>query len=338
MIRDQVLIGDVLSQLRTLPDGIFATCVTSPPYYGLRSYLPDGHPDKAHEIGTEDNPDEYVEKLVNVFREVRRVLRDDGTLWLNIGDSYANDGKWGGYTGGKHAKALHGNTGIGRGKKRTGLKPKDLIGIPWMLAFALRADGWWLRSEVIWEKPNAKPEAVKDRPTRSHEHVFLLTKSQDYFYDHEAIKEPVGSWIEKDKRYQEGAEETERNPDEPSRFAPLGPPIAGLSRKPATHRNKRSVWAINTKPFTGAHFAVFPPELPEVCIKAGSRLGDLVLDPFSGSGTTLSVAKQLRRDYVGIEVNPDYLSLIAERVGPVVARNEQEDLLAFSEEMGRGPV
>lgn len=181
----QIITGDALEVLKTIPDACCSTCVTSPPYYGLRNYGEEG------QIGLEETPGEYIERLVEVFREVRRVLKNDGTLWLNIGDSYANDGKWGGSSGGKHAKALHGKTGVGRRKKHTGLKPKDLIGIPWLLAFALRADGWHLRADIIWQKPNAMPESVKDRPTRAHEYVFLLSKSVRYYYNAEAIKEPA---------------------------------------------------------------------------------------------------------------------------------------------------
>lgn len=265
-----MLQGDVLEQLKKLPEGCIQTCVCSPPYYALRSYLPTDHPDKAKEVGIEKTPTEYVSRLVEVFAEVRRVLRPDGTLWLNLGDSYANDGKWGGKTGGKHAKDLHGATDIGRAKKRTGLKPKDLIGIPWAVAFALREEGWWLRSEVIWAKGNPMPEAVQDRPTRAHETVFLLTKSQDYFYDSDAIREPVGNWVDGDPRYQPGAEEQERNLEEPSRHATPGKPVTGLSRKPVTSRNKRDVWTLNNKPYKGAHFATMPEELARLCILAGS--------------------------------------------------------------------
>ena len=212
-MRNAILFGDCLDQLKRVPDGHVQTCVTSPPYYGLRDYGTTG------QLGIEPSPELYVSNLVEVFREVRRVLRDDGTLWLNVGDSYANDLKWGGATGGKHAKALHGNTGVGRSRKDTGLAPKNLIGIPWMTAFALRADGWLLRSEVIWHKPNAMPEPVHDRPSKSHEHVFLFTKGPTYFYDDLAIQEKA------------------------------------LSEKNGK-RNRRSVWSINTQAYKAAHFAV----------------------------------------------------------------------------------
>jgi len=187
----KILHGDCRGVLDSLPEQSVQCCVTSPPYWGLRSYLPDDDPLKVHEIGSEPTVDEWVDVMVDVFRRVRRVLRDDGTLFLNLGDSYANDGKWGGSTGGKHVAALHGNTGIGRAKRVTGLKPKDLIGQPWMVAFALRADGWWLRQEIIWDKANPMPESARDRCTKSHEHVFLLTKSERYFWNFDAVQEPV---------------------------------------------------------------------------------------------------------------------------------------------------
>ncbi len=362
MQRDVVLFGDALSVLKELPDNTFQLCVTSPPFWNLRDYgtgtweggdplcqhlvrqstnaqsstLGGGKKTVGHsqegfrgscrrcgakridvQIGLESTPEEYIGRLVEIFREVRRVLTDTGVMFVNIGDSYySSDDNHGGHL------------------RVAGLKVKDLVGVPWMLAFALRSDGWWLRSEVIWLKPNAKPEAVKDRPTRAHEHVFLLSKSPNYFYDAEAVQEPAGAWVKNDKRYHEGAEEIPRDPNEPSRHAVLGPPVAGLSRKPASHRNRRSVWSINTKSYRGYHRAAFPPELPEVCIKAGSRPGDLVLDPFAGSGTTLAVAKQLRRGFVGIELNHEYGPLIQDRLEPIQARNEQEDLTALAEEMG----
>lgn len=396
--RNRVLQGDALSMLRTLPDGIVQTCVTSPPYWGLRDYGHEG------QIGLEDTPEAYVNHLVEVFREVRRVLREDGTLWLNIGDSYANDGKWGGSTGGKHVAALHGNTAVGRKQRNTGLKPKDLVGIPWRVAFALQADGWWLRAENIWAKPNVMPESVTDRTTRAHEHVFLFAKAERYFYDADAIREPFLGQNEHDRTG--------------GRYAPPGQQVHTGSREAGAYnpagRNKRSVWTITPKPYKGAHFAVFPPELPEVCIKAGTsergccsncgapyrrttkrperpvvreevqkneRDGGMtaehgiertgmshfkynewlkenppqtvgwdpsckceagvvpcvVLDPFSGSGTTLAVAKGLRRDYLGIELNPGYIGLIEERLRPAeehAAERSGFDLAMDLEEEG----
>jgi DNA modification methylase len=292
----RILIGDCLEVLCGLPDGVAQTCVTSPPYYGLRDYGCAG------QIGLEATPDAYVARLVDVFREVRRVLRDDGTLWLNLGDSYASDSKWGGATGGKHVKALHGEAGAGRGKRQTGMKDKDLIGIPWMVAFALRADGWWLRQDIIWHKPNPMPESVGDRCTKAHEYVFLLTKSARYFYDSAAI-----------------AEEAERG-DAGSRFDQGKTAQHQLDRQASGariddgRRNARSVWPIATQPFRGAHFAIMPPALAERCIKAGSRPGDMVLDPFGGAGTTGLVADRLGRSATLIELNQEYARLARERI------------------------
>lgn len=324
----KVLGGDALEQLRTLPDASVQTCITSPPYWGLRNYGVDG------QIGMEPTPEAYVERLVSVFREVRRVLRDDGTAWVVMGDSYANDAKWGGSTGGKHAKALHGQP-VGRGKRQTGLKPKDLVGIPWRVAFALQADGWWLRSDVIeevelycpcgcgfsleeriwryapdrdliWAKNNAMPESVTDRPTRSHEYVFLLAKAERYYYDAEAIHEaPQGDGR---KRGPKSVRTTTGVPGQS--------PHGGLQKQDkqrAQGRNKRDVWTVATRPYAGAHFATFPEALVEPMILAGCPVGGTVLDPFAGSGTTLAVANQLGRHAIGIELNPKYVALIHER-------------------------
>lgn len=312
----QIITSDALEVLKTIPDACCSTCVTSPPYYGLRNYGEEG------QIGLEETPGEYIERLVEVFREVRRVLKNDGTLWLNIGDSYANDGKWGGSSGGKHAKALHGKTGVGRRKKHTGLKPKDLIGIPWLLAFALRADGWHLRADIIWQKPNAMPESVKDRPTRAHEYVFLLSKSVRYYYNAEAIKEPAvgfpGSQNPNARRrgntktFRGGNAYTHDQAAENS--ASVERESHGLVPNETGKRNRRTVWTIATRPYKGAHFATFPEELARPCILAGSRPGDTVLDPFSGSGTTGAVAVQEGRDYIGIEINPEYIKLSEQRI------------------------
>ena len=311
-------------------------CVTSPPYFGLRSYLPDDSPDKPMEIGLEETPDQYIARMVEVFRAVRDVLADDGTLWLNIGDSYANDGKWGGSSGGKHAKALHGNTSIGRTKVTTGLKPKDLIGSPWMLAFALRADGWYLRQDIIWHKPNPMPESVRDRCTKAHEYVFLLSKSERYFIDPEGMKEPAvkgaaGSEFHTGKTaaHQLGRASTKPRKQNSTNdsFVPGATAHGGLhregsEREPET-RNRRSVWTVATRPYKGAHFATFPPALIEPCILAGSRPGDIVLDCFMGSGTTAAVALQHGRQYLGCELNPAYQPLqdarIATSVGSLFA-------------------
>lgn len=294
----RIITGDCIETLRTLPDGAAQCCVTSPPYYGLRDY---GH---AGQIGLEETPDAYVARLVDVFREVRRVLRDDGTLWLNLGDSYASDSKWGGSTGGKHVKALHGDAGAGRGKRCTGLKDKDLIGIPWMVAFALRADGWFLRSDIIWHKPNPMPESARDRPTKAHEYVFLLTKSARYFYDAAAIAE--------DALQPEG----EARITAQHKQAAIGQNQTGSlgTNQGAATRNARTVWTIATQPYSGAHFATMPPDLAERCIKAGSKAGDTILDPFGGAGTTGLVADRLGRGAILCELNPAYAVLASERI------------------------
>jgi DNA modification methylase len=289
----------------------------------------------AGQLGLERTPDEYVARLTGVFAEVRRVLRDDGTLWLNLGDSYANDGKWGGSSGGKHVTALHGQHaagGLGRGKRKTGLKPKDLVGIPWRVAFALQADGWYLRCDIVWDKPTAMPESVTDRPTRSHEYVFLLSKSLRYHYDASAVAEPVAatqlgrvradvvggaSHVERGQhskggtyrgssfnRGKTGVNGNGRNQPDERRRDPIG--LSDL-------KNARSVWRIATKPFSEAHFATMPVELAQRCIRAGSKAGDCVLDPFAGAGTTLLAATGLARRAIGIELNPEYAAMAVRR-------------------------
>jgi DNA modification methylase len=306
------------------------------------------------QIGLEATPEAYVAKLVAVFREVRRVLRDDGTVWLNLGDSYA------GGAGGRsdNEKSRCGDGGgdpgtirIGEGKhsgKRIpndieNLKPKDLIGIPWRVAFALQADGWWLRSDIIWHKPNPMPESVTDRCTKSHEYIFLLTKSAKYFYDAEAAKEPatsdrpdmatkgirtglayLGQGLQDNSIKTSGEDRSKRDSfkRENSKRAEVFPGQSmgthRMEREESTWdiatRNRRSVWTISTKPFKEAHFATFPPEIPEICIKAGSKVGDTVLDPFSGAGTTGLVAEKLGRKFIGIELNPTYVSMSESRI------------------------
>lgn len=286
---------DALAFFRSMPTESVQTIVTSPPYYGLRDYGVDG------QLGLEDTPQAYVAALVEIFHEARRVLRDDGTLWLNLGDSYANDDKWGGATGGKHVRALHGDSIIGPGKRDTGLAPKNLMMIPARVAIALQDDGWILRSDIIWHKPNPMPESVKDRPTSAHEHLFLLAKSGRYYYDADAIAEPSATGFNGSSFTSDYDIETK-------------PGLGMVERVDHDTRNRRNVWTIPTQPYSGAHFAVFPPKLIEPCILAGSKPGDVVCDPFMGSGTTALVAVKHGRKYTGCEINPEYHRLIAERL------------------------
>ena len=292
-----------MSLLCQMPPSCIHTCVTSPPYFGLRDYGVEG------QIGLEETPDAYVNKLVGVFREVRRVLRDDGTLWLNLGDSYNNqpagNKKPSGFSQTRPSR-ISGNgdqetVNTGRSLVR-GMKPKDLIGIPWRVAFALQADGWYLRQDIIWHKPNPMPESVKDRCTKAHEYIFLLSKSAKYYFDSEAIQEPTVDGNTKPRSFRKsGADSTLRN-DTANQYIPRDV------------RNKRDVWTITTKPFKGAHFATFPPDLIEPCVLAGCPVGGVVLDPFAGSGTTLQVAVKNGRYGLGLELNPDYIKLIHERM------------------------
>jgi DNA modification methylase len=301
-----VHVGDCIAVLQTLPEFHFQTCVTSPPYFGLRDYQVDG------QIGMEQTPDAYVAKLVEVFREVRRVLRDDGTLWLNLGDSYT------GYHGNKNSimpsSATNGWTNGTNENMRTttanlpGMKPKDLLGIPWRVAFALQKDGWWLRSAIVWNKPNPMPESVKDRPTSAYEMVFLLAKSEKYFYDADAVKENALTPNRKrEKRNGESAVDTK---------------MRGYGSHCGTEggtRNARNVWTIATQPFKGAHFATMSPELARRCILASCPEGGSVLDPFGGAGTTGLVAGGLNRRATLIELNSDYANIARSRLGHLVA-------------------
>lgn len=334
-----ILEGDSLETLKGLPACSVQCVVTSPPYYGLRDYGVDG------QIGLEPTPEAYVETLVKLFREVRRVLKDDGTLWLNLGDSY-----WGGKGQSSQAwstehqdrntlqKSQHQITGKGETRPTDGkhpvIKPKDLIGIPWMVAFALRADGWYLRQDIIWAKPNPMPESVTDRCTKSHEYIFLFSKSKVYYYDQEAIKEPAA--IESLERLQRGVSENHKNVNGAPGQTPhsMNKPRLNVKRggfdgktnsmvgreafrKSVEMRNKRSVWTVTTKAYKGAHFATFPPELIEPCILAGSREGDVVLDPFNGSGTSGEVSIKNNRHYIGCELNPKYIKLTHRRLSKV---------------------
>lgn len=308
-----------------LPDQSVQCIITSPPYWGLRDYGVAG------QLGLEKTPEEYISKMVAVFREAHRVLKNNGTLWVNIGDSYASVGKWGGSSGGKHAKGLHGETGIGRTKRDYGdLKSKDLVGIPWMLAFALRSDGWYLRQDIIWAKPNPKPESVTDRCTRSHEFIFMFSKSAKYLYDHRAIKTEALNPQDDIRRIAGATIDGKSAPNEQRNGIRRSDKLRGHLRRHAGFNdrwdnmtsaeqqsggaNKRSVWTIATKGFKEAHFAVFPPELIVDPIKAGTRPGDIVLGPFSGSGTTCLVAGLHGRKFIGLELNPDYIAISENRL------------------------
>lgn len=295
-----IRVGDCRAEMQQMDAESVQTCVTSPPYWGLRDYGDD------NQLGLEKTPEAYVANMVDVFQEVKRVLKPDGTLWLNLGDSYSGSGKGPAGNLGKTHNERH-MEGKHSAIVPDGLKPKDLVGIPWRVAFALQADGWYLRSDIIWHKPNPMPESVTDRPTKAHEYMFLLAKSKSYYYDHEAIKQPVKQdWGTRDrtdgKYHNEGSGLT---------------PHSGLE-KSYELANKRSVWTVPTKPYAGAHFAVFPPELIEPCILAGAPQGGVVLDPFGGSGTTGMVANKLGRKAVLIELNPDYVEQIKARTSQAV--------------------
>lgn len=340
-------LGDCRDVMRTLPPQSVNTCISSPPYFGLRDYGVAG------QIGMEQVPDClgwatgarcgacFVCVLVDVYREVRRVLRDDGTCWVNLGDSYANDGKWGGSTGGKHAKALHGDTAIGRGKRHTGIPPKNLMMMPARVALALQADGWYLRQDIIWAKPNPMPESVTDRCTKSHEYIFLLAKSPKYYFDAAAIKEPVTqSTVARLAQNVDAQHGSDRVPgktngpmkavrskrdsfkrDNSKRSAVIPGQTAGTHRPDRDEsawdvdtRNKRSVWTVATQPYREAHFATFPPALIEPCVLAGCPVGGTVLDPFGGSGTTGEVSENLGRASILIELSPSYVGIAADRI------------------------
>lgn len=333
---NQIIHGNALEVLRQLPDESVNCVVTSPPYWGLRDYEVEG------QLGLEKSPEEYILKIVELFHEVRRVLRDDGTLWLNLGDTYAGNRSY------QVPDTKHCDVGNFRGmtvsRRRddapcprsdilvSGLMPKNLIGIPWRIAFALQADSWYLRSDIIWNKPNCMPESCKDRPTKAHEYIFLLSKSKKYYYDFEAIKEPgkeesgpsvagwntgtgphdavdwatAGKWSKQDPQAA-----SHRLADNVKRARARG----GYHDNPfGPTRNKRTVWTIPTYPFSAAHFATFPPELARTCILAGCPEGGIVLDPFMGAGTTGMVATMLGRHYIGIELNPEYIRMAEDRI------------------------
>ena len=298
----EIIKGDCLQSLKKLKDQSINTCVTSPPYWGLRNYN-----DEEKQLGMEETPEEFVDNLVKVFREVKRVLRDDGTVWLNLGDSYSSGGRTT-----TTNQSLRGDKdyGVTRPKPSKGIKPKDLIGIPWRVALALQQDGWYLRQDIIWHKPNPMPESVKDRCTKAHEYIFLLSKNVKYYFDNEAIKEDC---VGKDERkwsdsYEKAASikqgETNANIKRTKRYSKDG----------NFKRNKRSVWTVTTKPFRGAHFATFPMDLIEPCVLAGCPVGGTVLDPFAGSGTTGVVAAGYDRDAILLELNEDYIQLALDRM------------------------
>lgn len=302
---NEIRIGDALHELRGMPSNSVHVCVTSPPYWNMRDYGIDG------QMGLEKTPHEYVKKMVELFREVRRVLKDDGTLWLNLGDSYCGGGNYRGNKSTLSSKQASNRGAVGQNAKFEAnnyksetIKPKDLIGIPWRVAFGLQEDGWYLRQDIIWAKPNPMPESVTDRCTKSHEYLFLLSKSPRYYFDHEAIKEPSKHGVKPagNKRQPNAGRITKEGwALDPKRSVPQ-------------FRNRRSVWAVVPQPFRGAHFATFPPNLIEPCILAGSREGDLVLDPFSGAGTTGVVCKRTGRNFIGIELNPTYAEMAIKRI------------------------
>ena len=309
---DYIINNDALHALQELPEESVNCCVTSPPYYGLRDYGNDA------QIGREETPEQYIERLTEVFRELYRVLRPDGTFWLNIADTYCGTGSKAGHSDPKNPKGRNGQQ-VALNHKAPGCKQKDLIGIPWLLAFALRREGWYLRSDIIWQKNNPMPESCKDRPTRCYEHIFLLTKSKKYYYDAAAIAEPTAPTTA--ARYKGGRSAKSKYAEE----VPGQGKVQGLNRARSggyyddalipQFRNKRDIWLINTVPYKGGHFAAYPPKLAETCILAGCPKGGIVLDPFLGSGTTAAVAKQLDRHYIGIELNAEYCALARARIG-----------------------
>lgn len=371
-LANSIITGDSLTVLRTLPDESVQCCITSPPYWGLRNYGVGG------QLGLEKTPEEYTAKMVEIFREVRRVLKPDGTLWLNLGDSYAS-GKGTCYNPGggesslgKERKEENAHP-LDRGNKSTleasGLKPKDLVGIPWMVAFALRADGWYLRSDIIWSKPNPMPESVTDRPTKAHEYIFLMSKSARYYYNANAIKEPASepvtmTWEQRKAEGEQMRHGISQNSGALNRkaspvprgwdtstgngghiklegnYKPLPETQANIRKKRDKQRghsrrhagfndrwdemeraeqcsgmrNVRSVWTIATQPFKEAHFATYPQELVKRCLMAGTKEGDMILDPFMGSGTTAVVARNAGRHYLGIELNPAYIEMAEKRL------------------------
>jgi len=330
-IKNTIIQGDSLEVLRQIPDESIDCVITSPPYWGLRDYGHDG------QIGLEKTPEEFVGKLVALFSEVKRCLKKEGTLWLNLGDSYAGSGKGSNSDGTPHPATLTGKQGTHKGTtdglhipqkaKDIGLKSKDLVGIPWRVAFALQSDGWYLRQDIIWHKPNPMPESVTDRCTKAHEYIFLLTKSAKYYYDNDAIKE-------------DAVDEWNSAKDFSSREKLCSPEIGkganlqlmrtrgfGTFHPDAvnTKRNKRSVWTVTVKPFNESHFATFPQDLIEPCVLAGCPENGIILDPFMGAGTTGLVAYKNNRNYIGVELNPAYIQIAEKRI-----QQEKDKLALFN--------
>lgn len=311
----QLLIGDAMTQVRTLPQASIDTCITSPPFWGLRHYLPRTHPHKNVELGQEATPQEYITRLVAVFREVKRVLRPEGTLWVNIGDAYAGSGRgaW------AHPSAAVKETYVPQPGATRHLRPdrppKNLLMLPARFALAMQDDGWILRSDIIWHKPNGLPSSVKDRPTSSYEHIFLFSQQPQYYYDARAIAEPAvvgdnGSYFDRGKT---GETHANQGKDRREKSVPSTRNKRDVWREEVADNEIPAVWSVSTAAYRGAHFAVWPQKLVEIMIVAGCPSGGTVLDPFAGSGTTLAVANRLGRHAVGIELNPDYAPLIAER-------------------------
>ena len=310
----KIILGDCITGMKTLPDGCVHTCITSPPYFGLRDYSGGDS-----ELGQEETVDGYVKNMVEVFREVRRILRDDGTLWLNLGDTYAANRTYQVRQSVQGEYCTNDERYGGRGSKvPEGLKPKDLIGIPWRVAFALQADGWYLRQDIIWHKPNPMPESMEDRCTKAHEYIFLLSKKPKYYYDYEAVKEPVaGSTVNR---------LSQKNlPNQNGSTRVPGKTNGNMKAVGNTEtRNRRSVWTVTTKGYKGAHFAVYPEDLIVPCVLAGCPENGTVFDPFTGSGTTAVVALKNGRNYIGTELNPEYVKLAEERIRESVPNTLEE--------------
>jgi DNA modification methylase len=334
MNRTRIISGDCIEGMKTLPDGCIHTCITSPPYFGLRNY--NGG---SQEIGCEESPEQYVKRMVDVFREVKRILRDDGTVWLNLGDSYASNGcyinAWLEKDHNKDKKHLHTKNHERYEDRKAfrggeyGIKAKDLIGIPWRVAFALQADGWYLRQDIIWHKPNPMPESVEDRCTKAHEYIFMLSKKPRYYFDHDVIKESLADAsigrADRKRRLieREGVgtlgKQIENGVDPKHGYAGLAMGRNGKTGYSEDgKRNKRSVWTVTTKPFRGAHFATFPKDLITPCVLAGCPINGTVFDPFTGSGTTAVVALNNNRNFIGTELNPEYVKLAERRIADEV--------------------